>query len=202
MTQDLRQHSPSAERNSGPILAELMRVLPPQGLALEIASGGGQHAAHFATALTGWTWQPSDAGASLLPSIAAWCDALANVRPALHLDLLQPLPAELPTLVDAVYCGNMLHISPWATCTALMALAARLLTPEGLLLLYGPYLVDGKPTAPSNLQFDAHLRARDPSWGLRRLQAVCEQAQLAGLTLEERVSMPANNLFLVFRRRA
>jgi hypothetical protein len=94
----------------------------------------------------------------------------------------------------------MLHISPWPTCAALMQGAARHLVPHGLLLLYGPYLVDGEPTAPGNLAFDADLRARNPTWGLRRLADVLSQAEAAGLQLLERVRMPANNLLLVLAR--
>jgi len=195
-----RRRSAAAERNREPILAVLQRLLPARGLALEIASGSGQHAAHFAAALPGWEWQPSDAEVEALPSIDAWCVGLANVRPALHLDVLrQPWPG-VPPQVDAIFCANMLHISPWPTCAALMQGAARHLAPHGMLLLYGPYVVDGTPTAPSNVAFDADLRARNADWGLRRLAAVTREAEAAGLRLREREPMPANNLLLVFAR--
>jgi len=201
MNADARRHSPAAERNRGPILAELQRLLPTQGLALEIASGTGQHAAHFAAALAGWRWQPTDGDARSPASIAAWCEGLANVLPPLHLDVLaDPWPG-VPNPVDAIFCANLLHISPSATTPALMRGAARHLSAEGLLLLYGPYLVDGVDTAPSNLAFDADLRARDAAWGLRRLADVVLQAGNAGLQLRERVAMPANNLLLAFARR-
>ena len=201
MNADARRHSPAAERNRGPILAELQRLLPTQGLALEIASGTGQHAAHFAAALAGWRWQPTDGDARSPASIAAWCEGLANVLPPLHLDVLaDPWPG-VPNPVDAIFCANLLHISPSATTPALMRGAARHLSAEGLLLLYGPYLVDGVDTAPSNLAFDADLRARDAAWGLRRLADVVLQAGNAGLQLRERVAMPANNLLLAFTRR-
>jgi SAM-dependent methyltransferase len=196
-----RCHSPAAERNAAPILAVLHRVLGPHGRMLEIASGSGQHAAHFAAALPAWTWQPSDTDAELLDSIAAWCAGLPNVNAPLALDVLAPVwPVEGP--FDAIFCANMLHIAPWATCIALMRGAARHLTMQGLLITYGPYLDDERPTAPSNLAFDADLRRRDPAWGLRRLQEVTRQAVEAGLLLRERVEMPANNLTLVFGRRA
>lgn len=201
MDTDSRRHSPASERNREPILAELRRRLPAQGLALEIASGSGQHAAHFAAALPGWRWQPSDGDARSLASIAAWCEGLANVLPPLHLDVLATPWPGVPAEVDAVYCANLLHIAPWATCAALMQGAARHLSAPGLLLLYGPYFVDGETTAPSNLAFDADLRARDPAWGLRRLADVQREAQAAGLELRERVAMPANNLLLVLARR-
>lgn len=194
--------SAAAERNRGPILAELQRLLPARGVALEIASGSGQHAAHCAAALPGWQWQPSDADPAAIASIDAWCAGIANVRPALALDVLQPVWSGVPPLLDAIFCANLLHIAPWPTCAALMQGAARHLAPHGLLLIYGPYLVDGEPTAPSNLAFDADLRARDPAWGLRRLAQVVQQAEAAGLALRERVAMPANNLLLVLARRS
>ena len=197
-----RQHSPAAERNRGPILDELQRLLPAQGTALEVASGTGQHAAHFAAGLPGWQWQPSDGDARALTSIDAWCAGLPNVRPALPLDVLAPHWAGVPTPLDAVYCANMIHIAPWASCAALMQGAARHLSAQGRLLLYGPYLVDGEPTAPGNLAFDAELRARHPAWGLRRLGDVLAAADDAALALQERVAMPANNLLLVLARRA
>jgi SAM-dependent methyltransferase len=199
-TDDARQFSPAAERNKQPILEVLKRVLPPRGLALEIASGTGQHVAHFAAGMPDWTWQPSDSDRAALASIAAWCAALANVRAPLLLDVMSaPWPM---TTVDAIYCANMLHISPWATCAALMRAAARHLSSEGTLVTYGPYLVDGEDAAPSNVAFDADLRARNRQWGLRHLDDVLAQAQASGLALQERVAMPAHNLTLVFRRSA
>jgi hypothetical protein len=120
--------------------------------------------------------------------------------PPLHVDVLADAWPGVPASVDALFCANLLHISPWATCAALMRGAARHLAAQGLLLLYGPYIVDGEPTASSNLAFDADLRARDAAWGLRRLADVAMQANAVGLCLRERVSMPANNLLLVFDR--
>lgn len=200
-------HSPAADRNKAPILEQLQRVLPPSGLALEVASGSGQHVAHFAAALKGWRWQPTDGDVRSPASIDAYCDGLTNVRPALRLDVLDEasqatLAAALPEPVDAVYCANMLHISPWATCAALMQLAARHLAPQGQLVLYGPYLEADVPTSPGNLAFDADLRERDAAWGIRQLADVLAQAALVGLHLRERVAMPANNLLLVLARDA
>lgn len=198
----LRRHSPAAERNGPPILAELQRLLPPQGLMLEIASGTGQHAARFSAGLPGWQWQPTDFDADALPSIRAWCAGLPRVRPPLRLDVLaQPWPPEVaPQPVDAMFCANMIHIAPWACTPALMQGAARHLAPHGLLVTYGPYLEDDVPTAPGNTAFDADLRARNPAWGVRRLAAVAAEAAAAGLHLRERVAMPANNLLLVWAR--
>ena len=198
---DSRRHSPAAERNGAPILVELQRLLPEQGLMLEIASGTGQHAASLSAGLPGWEWQPTDFDADSLPSIRAWCMGMPRVRPPIRLDVLwQPWSPEVPASVDAMFCANMIHIAPWACTTALMRGAARHLAPQGLLVTYGPYLEDGVQTAPGNLAFDADLRARDSEWGLRQLAAVAAEARAAGLQLRDRVAMPANNLLLVWAR--
>jgi SAM-dependent methyltransferase len=192
-------HSPAAERNKQPILDELLTLLPPVGSALEIASGSGQHLAHFAAALPRWAWLGSDPDERALASISAW----RPEGPApLRLDVSEqpwPLPPSHQRL-DAIYCANMLHISPWASCAALMQGAARHLAPQGLLLVYGPFVVPGVATAPSNLAFDADLRARHPAWGLRSLADVRAEARQAGLHLREHRALPANNLLLVFER--
>ena len=191
--------SAAAERNQGPILEVLESVLPPDATVLEIASGTGQHAAHFAAAHPRWRWQPSEADAAMLPAIAARCKDLPNVAAPLVLDLLAPdRPAGLGPF-DAVFSANMLHISPWPTCAALMRLAAAQLAPGGVLVVYGPFRVEGEPLVASNLAFDEDLRSRDPRWGLRLLGDVDAQAAHAGLVFERRVAMPANNLTLWWR---
>lgn len=195
-----RRQSPAAERNGPPILAALQRLLPASGLLLEIASGTGQHAAFCSQGLPGWDWQPSDFDAAALPSIAAWCEGLPRVRAPLRLDVLDEAWPGVPAQVDAVYCANMIHIAPWDCTGGLMRGAARHLAGHGLLITYGPYLLDDEPTAPSNLAFDADLRARNPAWGLRRLGDVAGQAAAVGLRLKERLDMPANNKLLVFAR--
>ena len=196
--------SAASERNKDPILNALRPLLPDQGKALEIASGTGQHAAHFAAALPGWQWQPSDMDDTLFGTIAdhARQQAADNVQPAIALDVRSnpwPLPAK--TRFDLIYCANMLHIAPWECCAGLMQGASRHLTEEGLLVTYGPYLEDAVPPAPSNLAFDADLRQRDPVWGIRHLNDVCAEAEAAGLQLVQRVTMPANNLLLAFGRK-
>ena len=201
MTDDLRRHSPAAERNRAPILAELQRLLPAHGWLLEIASGTGQHAAPCSAGLPGWQWQPSDFEAAALPSIRAWCAGLDRVAAPLQLDVLQPHGPGVPAQVDAIFCANMIHIAPWACCAGLMQGAARHLSAPGLLVTYGPYLEEGVPTSPGNLAFDASLRASNPGWGLRRREDVAQVAAQAGLALRERVAMPANNLLLVWGRR-
>ena len=202
------QHSPAAERNRQPILEVLQQVLPAHGVALEIASGTGQHVAWFAAGLPGWTWQPSDAQGDGFASIGHWCaDAgVVNVDRPVLLDVMAPswpsVGAQFNQRFDAIYCANMLHISPWATCEALMRGAARYLSPEGALITYGPYLERDVVTSTGNLAFDVDLRQRNPAWGIRALEDVTRQAALAALRLSARFPMPANNLLLVFKRRA
>lgn len=198
-TDDPRRHSPAAERNREPILAQLRRWLPPGGKMLEIASGTGQHAQHFAAGLPGWLWQPTDTNADALASIAAWrADAaLPNLLPPIALDVRAP-DWPLAGAFDAIFCANLLHIAPWPTCAALMHGAARHLVAGGPLILYGPFLVEGVETAPGNLAFDADLRARDPAWGLRQLADVQAEAAAAGFALRERAALPTNNVMLLF----
>ena len=195
--------SPATARNRDPILAVLREALPPAANVLEVASGAGEHAVWMARGLAGVTWRPSDPDPRARASIAAWRDAeaLPNLEPPLALDAGDP--ATWPAgPFDAVVCINMVHISPWTATGGLMAGAGRVLRPGGVLFLYGPYVEDDVETAPSNLAFDADLRRRNPAWGLRRLEDVEALAQGCGLVLVRRVSMPANNLSLVFERRA
>ena len=204
------RHSPAAERNQAPILAQLQRLLPAHGRLLEIAAGTGQHAVHCAAGLPGWTWQPTDPSTEALLSIAAWsaqspspgllaplqCDVLSDPWP------ITGAGAGAGAGVgawDAVFCANLLHIAPWACCAALMHGAAQLLGAGGQLITYGPYLVAGVATSHGNLAFDADLRGRDPQWGLRWLHDVVAEATAAGLSLQEQVEMPAHNRLLVFR---
>ena len=180
-----------------------MQLLPARGTALEIAAGTGVHAVHFAGLLPGWRWLPSDPSTEARDSIAAWVAqaGLANLQPPLALDVLQPDWA-LPAPVEAIFCANMLHIAPWSCCGALMQGAARWLAPGGLLITYGPCLVQGEATAESNLAFDRDLRARNPLWGLRWLHDIQASAADHGLALQQRLYMPANNQLLVFKRHA
>ena len=199
-------HSPAAERNREPILAVLRALLPASGRALEIASGTGQHIAHFAAALPDWHWQPTDMTDAAFHAIRGWgAQAGArNMAPPRRLDVLDdPWPSEGEAFADAafdlIYCANLLHISPWTCCAALMRGTARHLAPHGALVVYGPFIEAGVPTAPSNLAFDVDLRQRDAAWGLRDLDEVRRQAQWAGLLLTERHVLPANNLLLVLQ---
>lgn len=199
--EDGRWFLASADRNKGPILAVLERVLPQTGLVLEIGSGTGQQVAHFARALPRLRWQPSDPDAELRESVQLWVarERLDNVFPPVDLDVLRrPWPA---VHADAVLCINMIHTAPRAATAALLEGARDTLSDEGVLFLYGPYRRFGRHTAPSNEAFDEQLRAHDPEWGLRDLEAVVELAGGAGFALVEVIDMPANNFSVVFRRR-
>lgn len=193
--------SPASERNKVPILAELLLRLPPTGRAMEVAAGTGQHAAHFAAALPGWQWQPTEPEVAMHPVIAARCAGLANVAAPVALDVREADWRVPPTSLDLVYVANMVHISPWEATEGLMRGAGQVLRPGGRLVVYGPFVVEGEALAPSNAAFDADLRRRDAAWGLRTLGAVAACADAAGLSFAERVAMPANNLLLVFTRR-
>ena len=195
-------YSPAADRNKQAILEVLLTVLPERGNALEIASGTGQHVAWFSSGLPGWTWQPSDAQPDGFASMNVWVteQGVRNVCSPVVIDVmaLNWLPGQ--KFFDLIYCANMLHIAPWATCAALMRGSAQHLAPGGRLVTYGPYLEDGVPTSPGNLAFDQSLRERNSAWGIRRLEDVALEAAKAGLKLLARHAMPANNLLLVWAR--
>ena len=199
---DARQYSPSTARNRAPILAVMQRVLPERGRVLEIASGSGEHAVFVAAAMPGLTWQPSDPDAVARASIAAWieAEALTNVRPPVAIDV-RVVEWGVGGPFEALVAINMIHISPWEATLGLMAGAGRLLRAGGVLYTYGPYMRGGVHTAPSNEAFDASLRSRDPAWGIRDVADVEKAASAAGLSLDQIVEMPANNLSLVFKRR-
>jgi SAM-dependent methyltransferase len=196
----LRREAPAAARNREPIAAVLREVLPASGTILEVASGSGEHAVHFASLWPDLRWQPSDPDPDALASIRAWREeaALPNLREPLVLDAsADAWPVEQ---ADALLCVNMVHISPWRATEGLMRGAGRVLPPGAPLILYGPYRRAGVATAPSNEAFDASLKARDPEWGLRELEAVEAEAGRSGLRLERVFEMPANNVTAVFRR--
>lgn len=199
---DDRRTAAHVVRNAAPIAAVLAEILPARGLVLEVASGTGEHVLHFAREFPKLLWQPSDPEPGALRSIAAWRadKGLFNLLPAISLDARAadwPVPA-----ADAILCLNMVHISPWAATAGLMRGAGRLLGEGAPLYLYGPYRRAGVETAPSNEAFDESLKARDPEWGLRDLDAVAAEADRHGLALERTVEMPANNLSLIFRKGA
>lgn len=203
MTDDARQCAPATARNRDPIWAVLQRHLPARGVVLEVASGSGEHAVHFAQASgPDIVFQPSDPDPRARASIDAWAatSGLPNIRPAIALNASAdtwPIAS-----ADAVLCINMIHIAPWEAAAGLVRGAGRILPVGGLLYLYGPYRRAGRHTAPSNEAFDRDfLRARNPAWGVRDLEAVAGLAEEAGFAPPVIEQMPANNLSILFRRR-
>jgi SAM-dependent methyltransferase len=195
-----RRSAPAALRNREAIAEVLRQWLPRSGLVLEIASGSGEHAIYFAECFPDLEWQPSDVHPDALSSIAAWRAEAGrtNVRPPLVLDASS---ADWPIdRADVLLSINMVHISPWASALGLLDGAARLLSPGGPLIMYGPWLKNDIPTAASNRDFDADLKRRDLQWGLRRVEDFAAEAEKRGLRLEATSSMPANNLMLLLRR--
>jgi len=193
-----RWHSPAAEQNKGPILEVLKNWLPRTGTVLEIASGTGQHVVHFAQALPQLIWQPSEPEDEWREAIRYRIAAanLHNVNPPLALDVLEQPWSTSQT--DAILCSNMIHIAPWEATVALIEGAGQVLSNDGVMILYGPYRRFGQHTAPSNAAFDADLRRRNPTWGVRDLEEVARIAQQKGLELNEVIEMPVNNLSVVF----
>ncbi len=217
---DARQYAPATERNRQPILEVLQQVLPTTGTVLEIASGTGEHAAFFGPRLEQLQWLPSELEAERIESIRAWRQAVSadNLLLPLTLDVSKsPWPVETapveaagetvvetaPVLVQpitAIVNINMIHISPWAMCEHLMSGAQRVLSAGGVLYLYGPFKQGGEHTAPSNEAFDRMLRDRNSQWGVRDLEAVCQVARQHHLRHRQTISMPANNLSVIFHR--
>jgi hypothetical protein len=195
-----RRSAPAALRNREPIARVLADWLPERGLVLEVASGTGEHIVHFAQVFPNLDWQPSDLHPEALRSISAWrAEAgLPNVREPIVIDAAAPdWPVDR---AEALVNINMVHISPWSSALGLLDGAERLLPDWAPLILYGPWLSESIETAPSNLAFDADLRRRDPSWGLRRVEEFESEAAARGLRLVEQRQMPANNLMLLFRK--
>lgn len=197
----MKLSSPAARRNREPIAAVLADWLPAKGLVLEVASGSGEHAAHFAQTFPNLDWQPSDPDPQALSSIEAWRadSGLPNLLEPIVLDSTAtdwPIDA-----ADVVLCINMVHISPWGAALGLLDGTARLLQAGAPLILYGPWIVDGIETASSNLAFDADLKRRNPAWGLRRVTDFAAAAAERGLALAAERAMPANNRMLLLSRR-
>lgn len=198
-----KRYAPATLRNREPIRDVLGDVLPESGEVLEIGSGSGEHAVFFAASFPDIVWQPTDANPECLASVAAWIaeGPMPNLRPPLRVDAEDRSWAAVADQVfDAVISINMIHIAPWETCQGLMAGAARVLKHNGLLYLYGPFMIGGRHTAASNASFDDSLKTMDPRFGVRDIAAVSTEAGLNGLTLEKQVPMPSNNFSMVFRR--
>lgn len=207
-----KPHSESCERNQAPILAVLQRHLGNARHVLEIGSGTGQHAVHFAAAMPWLRWQASD-HRDHLPGIGRWIEeaALPNTPPAIELQAvlddppgLRPLPV-LPGAgsqlgFDAIFTANTLHIMGWDNVQALFAGLPALVAPQALFLAYGPFNYNGAFTSDSNRNFEGWLKARDPRSGIRDFETVDALAQAQGMVLREDVAMPANNRLLVWQR--
>ena len=197
----MKLSSPSAQRNREPIAAVLADWLPESGLVLEVASGSGEHAIHFARAFPQLEWQPTDPDPQAIMSIEAWRadTGLANLREPVILDAsAETWPIERS---EAVLNINMVHISAWDAALGLLDGAARVLASGGKLILYGPWTLEGIETAPSNLAFDADLKRRNPAWGLREVEDFAQEAEKRGFLLSDQREMPANNWMLLFIRR-
>jgi len=216
------QTAPSAERNKEPIALVLAKYPPFSGSqqtsCLELASGTGQHAAHFASRFPHVTFQPSEyAGGSSGPeaaaygtlspvfaSIVAHTGGMANVLRPIELDAAAdtwPVEADAACAWNAVYACNVCHISPWRVTEGLLRGASRVLSPSnGHAFIYGPFKINGQHTAASNEAFDMRLRAQNAEWGVRDAAEVAEVAAAHGLSLVATEEMPANNFVLVFKR--
>lgn len=193
--------SPAAERNKNAILEQLRVHLPTRGTVLELASGTGQHAVHFAANLPQLRWQPSEPDPALRAAIAErLTDAgLDNVAEPIDLDVTAA--AWLVAQADALVCINMIHIAPWAAAQGLLRGAGLVLRPGAPLVLYGPFRRGDAHTAESNAAFDRSLRTRNRAWGVRAMEDVTGLAEANGLALDEIAAMPANNFVVVYRRR-
>lgn len=196
----MKRHGPATARNSEPIAEVLEQELPAEGTVLEIASGSGEHAVFMARRFPQISWQPSDPDLEALASIGEWAReaGLANLGPPLEIDAT----AEVWPVshVEAMFCANMVHISPWSATEGLFKGAARVLQSGSPLILYGPYFEEDVEPAPSNLAFDESLRSRNADWGIRQVSMLDKLARQTGLNRTARYEMPANNLSLVFRR--
>lgn len=190
--------SPASERNKEPILQVLKQHLPQQGSVLELACGSLQHALHFTAHFTKLNWIPTDIDPTALAHGQQLNSLPANLARPAYLNVLE-LPWSVQT-VDAIYTANLLHISPAAVCTHLFAGGHAALHPGGPLIIYGPFKEDGRHTSEGNERFDADLRARNPAWGIRELEAVVATAASHGFVLQQDVDMPANNRMLIFSR--
>ena len=197
-----RLYFPATVRNRDPLGNALSELLPEQGAVLEIASGSGEHAVTFQRRFPGVLWQASDPDPIHCKSINAWIDyecLSGQMPPALKLDVLdQPwlIPEKITIELKVVVAINLIHIAPWRCCQSLVEQASKYLPMGGRLILYGPYRRNGLHTSLSNEVFDQSLRERNPSWGVRDLEAVETLCTDAGLTSMHCIELPANNLFV------
>ena len=192
--------SPSCERNRGPILDVLRDCFRDRRSVIEIGSGTGQHAVHFAAAMPWLRWQCSDV-ADNLPGIRQWLDeaALPNTPAPIALDVTTHGIVDRACF-DAAFSANTLHIMSWAAVGDFFRVLDALLAPAATVVVYGPFNYGGAYTSDSNRAFDGWLKERDPRSGLRDFEAVAALAAGIGLRLADDIAMPANNRCLVWRR--
>jgi cyclopropane fatty-acyl-phospholipid synthase-like methyltransferase len=195
---DLKPYADACDRNRGPILEVLRRHFVDRHQVLEIGSGTGQHAVHFAAALPQLVWQPSDRQEHLA-GIGLWLDEarLPNVAAPFALDVRGPWPK---ARFDAIFSANTFHIMSWEEVQALFAALPGVMADDVVVAVYGPFNYGGAFTSPSNAAFDAMLRQRSPHSGIRDFEAVDRLAQSIGLKLMQDCAMPANNRTLVWQR--
>ena len=194
----MRPHSDACERNREPILEVLRQHFADRRHVLEIGSGTGQHAVHFAAALPHLLWQTSELETNLA-GMRLWLNesALPNLPPPIALDVGDSWPDER---FDAVFTANTLHIMGWPEVRTLFTALPKVLTADAVLAVYGPFNYNGRFTSPSNAAFDGWLKQRSPHSGIRDFAAVDELARSIGFALVEDRPMPANNRTLVWRR--
>jgi len=199
----------SSDRNKEPILEVLKKHLgaASKGILIEVGSGSGQHAAHFAPAFPSLVWQPTEYDETRFASIEAYTEEMANTLPPVKLDAADEaswagLMAGLGSgaEVGAVFLANITHISPIEVTRGIFKGAGQLLVEGGFLMIYGPFTVEGRFTTDSNLEFHRSLLKRDPSWGYRDIGHLEEMAAANGMCLAETLQMPANNFMLVFQK--
>ena len=196
-------HAPACERNRRPILEVLEKELADSRCVLEIGSGTGEHAVHFARALPHVTWQTSDLPENH-PGIRAWLAhaGLPNTRPPLDLDVGAVGRDKLSAMCfDSVFSANTAHIMSIRAVADMFSLAGRLLPAGGIFCLYGPFNFDGDYSSQSNAAFDASLRRRDPEMGIRDLAELDRFAGEAGMQRVRLYAMPANNYIAVWSKR-
>lgn len=200
---DYRLHAPAAVKNRDAILNVIEKLAPEGADVLEVGSGSGEHAVHIGEHAQGLTWRPSDPDPTMRASIAAWIDhtKVGNVKPPLAIDCAAPgWWQDLDLEPDLIVAINFAHIVAQPSVDGLLDGAGRLLRPEGLLLLYGPFRFNGDYTAASNKSFDRMLRQQNPAWGLRDLNNISAYGANCGLGLQEIIAMPSSNHTIVLKR--
>ena len=202
---DLRLDYPATGRNQEVILDVLKEALPNSGAVLEVASGSGQHITYFAQQIPQLKWQPSDIEAAARASIDAWRNEM-GVTEAVHTPIDLDARVDIWSLghikdLNAIMSINMIHISAWEACLGLLKNASRVLPAGGVLYLYGPFKVGGFHIAPSNAEFDLSLQSQNPSWGVRNLDDVAEEALKQNFQLMKTIRMPANNFSVIFHKK-